>query len=52
MDGKNIIEDILDDHCNHFSKEETDEASEEDELYQAGFSGDKQRSYRGRGLTS
>ena len=40
MDGKNIIEDILDDHCNHFSKEETDETSEEDELHQAGLSGD------------
>ena len=52
MDGMNINKDILGDHCNDFSKEETDEASEEDEFHQTGFSGDQQRGYGGRGVTS
>ena len=52
MDGINSIKDILGNHCNYFSKEETDEASEEDELHQARFSGDQQRGYGGRGVTS
>ena len=38
MDGRDCVVDLLNNHCDYYSKKEADETSKEDEFHQAGFS--------------